>query len=711
MHASTFSDSILSSPDSRHDSVWSSFQSVPQNKEETSQKESTSIKKFVASSIAKQFASYVENGGFALQYPVPPIVSGASLSSERFAVLDIREKKKAPVSPAFADAQDLSRSQEEQEKQVEIPHIAALIEEPALPILNLAEIVTQNDISKLAKMRIDLDANGGLSFEPTILEFPTVGAEVFVDIAESLKGKVQLYPRDPSFLKFDRSDSILESLQAGSSEMIVIFDEKVSIVDVEIENKKPRELSVPKEMTSVQNIPTLTKKPRHIAARATNSYSVVNSYGEGDTLVPEEKSFEIENDNIDYGSVTLQIVDERSGGMGSKIYPVRGAQVLISGTQFQGRTDARGLIEIRDLPKGGNILVQIRDEDGVIQPSSFRVQTNGDAEPVRHMVLRRSTFDTLTVMSGVSQLAFKGSMCGNLIDEDGQPMEGVRIELEAPSEGPYFFNRFGMIDSKFRTTADNGRFCFFNVEDGPSALHFYRGEEFLFTKAIGMQSGFHIENDFYYSPVASNQLVELAVAGSAHQHIRETHNPLSSLKRTDWVNLQALASDEELTYVEDGVLQLPDTAPSENGFFQVITAASDFEDVVYQITDQKDSSHVLTLLPRGYIEDLAFYAERSLNMALGQVIVDFGLSDSLEGENLVFEIFDASGRRVDEGWVFHESVQAKAIFFNVPPGEYALIIRTREGFWLDSRVIQAYSTTTTYISSGAKLASPAPQRG
>jgi hypothetical protein len=131
--------------------------------------------------------------------------------------------------------------------------------------------------------------------------------------------------------------------------------------------------------------------------------------------------------------------------------------------------------------------------------------------------------------------------------------------------------------------------------------------------------------------------------------------------------------------------------------------APELEPAIYPISATA-SKQALPLIPRGFIDDMAFYAQVFRDQTEGVIIAEYLAPKTTKApESIVLRLVDQYGRDHGTGWYFADAPLTKAIFFNVPPGSYSLIAETKDGYWLGGEVVTVYSETTSFVRLGGAL--------
>ena len=406
-----------------------------------------------------------------------------------------------------------------------------------------------------------------------------------------------------------------------------------------------------------------------------------------------------------YKTVNLQIVDERSSEDGSRVFPVGGAQVRLIGTQFVAQTDETGHLTIRDMPLASRFLIAIDDPNGAARSAIAEVDTAADlGKTNRIRVMRSFAFDAYSEAAGTAQNASLGSFCALIHDtQNGAPVPAtnVAVELDTQAEGPFYFNQYGLLDRSLHATGPDGRVCFFNVGSGPVGVSMYENNTFIATVPLSAFAGRHVEETI---DLSDDQTLEthLASVATAHEQLGTDPRLANRLQTVDMVDLIPLGQDKPMMQMATGHVATSDGVVGTHGRVRALVQGADFETAVYSYAAGTTSS-VTPLIPRGFVEDMAIYAQVSHDPALGAVVVDYGHAKGALDQPVTMHLVDQYGQDVGDGWYYSDAPETKAIFFNVPAGTYTLLIETKDQYWLSADTVIVYNETVSYSRIGSSV--------
>jgi hypothetical protein len=156
--------------------------------------------------------------------------------------------------------------------------------------------------------------------------------------------------------------------------------------------------------------------------------------------------------------------------------------------------------------------------------------------------------------------------------------------------------------------------------------------------------------------------------------------------------------------VDQGLFTTPARVLPMKGRVWTVSSTQDFETVVQPISVRSPASRqVATLVPNGFISDMAVFANTTHDLSLGSVFVEHGHLTGHGSESVKFRLIDHAGRDVGDGWYFSDNPVTKAVFFNVPPGVYGLIVETADGHWISADTTVVYNESLSIVKTGSPL--------
>jgi hypothetical protein len=562
---------------------------------------------------------------------------------------------------------------------------------------------------------------GGLALEPESLAFTQIGQSAAITMQARVTG-LSVFVRDQHIVRLDKNGAELVAMSRGQTELYVVASGKMYIVPVTVQDDAKRwDLQVPDALVSLDGLfhgqqqsavyPNVDQATVAAVAASDDAPSLQDSIAQTTRSLAEADSetqrYGADTATLTYKPVTFQLVDERSAPAQGRVYPVANAEVHLIGTEFVARTDATGHLTIRDMPANSRFLVRIDDPAGGVQPEIAELWTKSEKDTgvQRLRTLRTFTYDAYGQIAGAVPDAALGSLCVTLSDKDQEraPAAGIAVDLDVEAEGPYYTNSLGLLDRGARATGPDGRVCFFNVPPGPVAMSAFEGETFLATVPFGTFQGRHVEQDVLLGDERVLR-TRLAAMATAHEQLGADIRLANSYKTIDMIDLIPLgANGSPMMQLAPGLVSTSDAVLPSAGRLRAFSQAAEFEPAVYTYSlDRRDN--VTPLLPRGFVEDMSIYAQVVHDPSLGSVLVEYGQSAGVDtGEGLSMRLVDAQGQDVGDGWYFADTPVTKAIFFNVPAGVYALLVETRDGYWLAADTVSVYNETVSYTRLGGGI--------
>ncbi len=563
---------------------------------------------------------------------------------------------------------------------------------------------------------------GGIKLSAESLSLGKLDAEATIRV-KAKAGSVALFVRDQDIVQLDQGASKLKARKGGTTELYVVAAGKMYIVPIKVESGDSNwDLKVPDALVSLNGLftekasanyptfdaPSTELAPRTPPAAAETAPSLQDSVADqarADLAHGDEQHFSAAPGELAYKAVTIQVVDERTSVDGVRVFPAGNVKVRLVGTEFQGHTDATGQLTIRDMPLDSRFLVAIDDETGAMRSTMAEINTDeASGQVMRVRGIRGFAFDAYSEAAGSVADMSLGSMCGNVYDLVGEGRSltaNVAIELDADAEGPFYFNNFGFLDRGMHATGLDGRFCFFNISPGPIAVTLYEAEAPVATVPLSIFAGRHVEEDLILGQ-EQHLVARLATLGTANEQLNGDPRLAQRLRTVDMIDLIPLGTTDPMMQLGSGQVATSNALMESHGRVFAFAQAAEFEPTVYAFAAGAEDA-VTPLVPRGFVEDMAVFAQVSYDPALGVVVSDFNHPASAEGDTIAMHLVDSVGQDVGDGWYYSDSPNTKAIFFNVPAGTYTLLVETKDGYWLGAETVIVYNETVSYARLGGEI--------
>lgn len=593
-------------------------------------------------------------------------------------------------------------------------NLAEVRAQPQATIFAPASVSRQSPDIEPLRLKIELDSEG-FHISPKSLVFLRVGSTAKI---EGLVGgpDLSLFVRDQGVVSLDQKKGLLISHKRGVTELYAVSQGKMFIVPLTVEDGGSQwDLKVPDALVSLDGI-FKGDASSISSARASFSPEVVggsaSSISLRDSIVQTEKALAdeaqasreitLDRRQVQYDSLSIQVIDDRSNPKMGRIYPAANVDVRLVGTELKARTDATGHVTIRDVPRGSRFQIRLDDTTALLRPGLAEVESKDGVARIRMM--RSFVFEALQNIIQSAQDMSRGSYCGIVVDAalEDAPVPGVRITLDVPHEGPFYFNRYGFPDRSQAATGSDGRFCYLNVLSGPAALTLTEvssGAE-LATVTVPIHSGRHVEDEI---TIGSDRTLQtrLFTMASASEQLSGDQPGIGRFTPVDMVDLIPLGTDTPMEQVASGVVKTSEPLTGSRGRVRALVRAAEFESGLYQY-GQASETFLTPLIPRGFVEDLALYAQVTHDSEQGAVLVAFGHPKDVESA-VNMRLLDQYGRDVGDGWYFSDAPLTKAMFFNVPPGVYTVLVETKDRYWLAADSVYVYNETVSYVNLGSQL--------
>jgi hypothetical protein len=243
------------------------------------------------------------------------------------------------------------------------------------------------------------------------------------------------------------------------------------------------------------------------------------------------------------------------------------------------------------------------------------------------------------------------------------------------------------------------------VEPGPVTVAFSaRGDQQQLAGVIGLIGGRHTEEAFDLSQAKflSTTLTTIATANEQLGSDGARANLNTIVEQAD---IYAVGTGQLMVPVESGLMTTATKVLPVKGRVLAVSASSgDFEISVQPINVKMPiSRQITTLIPNGFISDMSVLAQTIHNIDQGSVIVEHGNLSGHGNDGIKMRLVDSFGRDVGDGWYFADQPVSKAIFFNVPPGMYGLVIETASGHWIAAETVFVYSESVSVVKTGSQL--------
>ena len=579
-----------------------------------------------------------------------------------------------------------------------------------------------------------LSTTVGLSVQPAEVVFSHSGSAVEFSIDE-LSGAtndktIQIYPRDPALLHWDAKTRILtatanhvrtELYVARAGQLVVvpvITGTPAAIPGIVAANRQ--QLAIPPELV---RLPTSGgskhamlamgdsgSKDHNEAAAGAGTVGIHASKEDaartGDDAAAQEVKLRRVSAPSSRSSLRLKLTDDRTPSSGDRAYPVSAAQVYVAGAEFSSTSDAHGVVALSDLPAGASLLIASNDPSGTYVRIAATVDIpaaqNGARVYQRDLIVPRTfAFDAWTRMAGLVQDPALGSMC---LDFTGKQVDAIRAQLDVKSQGPFHFNSDGVLDHAASATLEAGRTCWFNIDPGPVNASAWRADRQVMASEFAVLAGRHTHEKVRLVSDVLGFHVQFARESAGHEQLGG-EAALQRYVLEDEQEAVLVATTQKLFSTGGQTQGVGSLTTAEGGSSVVYLDSPDFEPAIYRVgSGVSREISVLPAVPRGFVQDMAVFAQQSQEFTAGSVLVEFSPRQGQGPEKIEFRLVNEYGHDVTEPWVFSDMPLTKAMFFNVPPGVYSLIIESKTGGWHGAETVSVYGEALSVVQSGSQLA-------
>ncbi|MEN9530178.1 MAG: hypothetical protein RI932_2051 [Pseudomonadota bacterium] len=139
----------------------------------------------------------------------------------------------------------------------------------------------------------------------------------------------------------------------------------------------------------------------------------------------------------------------------------------MAGTPFQVQTDASGAFELRDIPRGTRFELLVWHLDGSLTRRLVPVTASGREKTLEIVLQKVSDVDALAGSFGLLQHMNQGGFCARVDSQSPEALIGGRVFVAAGRKNlqAYFFSESGLPSSAQSELSSDGRFCVFNVDE------------------------------------------------------------------------------------------------------------------------------------------------------------------------------------------------------------------------------------------------------
>lgn len=600
-------------------------------------------------------------------------------------------------------------------------------------------------VPKLRTLKFFKGAAGLVTTEGGKISLRDPQEVVQIQMAADVKSKhISMFVRDPSLLAYDVATNRLRALNTGNTELFVVSQDRISIIPVSVAPSAALPVAIAKKAPDVKSKDKTSLSASDLempsslasvdvldsAAGIHATYAGLSHSGDkGKTAAPKADDLQVPNEltslastsedssvafvrakaKASFGRMMVRVVDERSQWDGSRVYPVGGVRVRLVGTEFESKTDGQGYLEIPDMPAGSRVFAEIVDNNGATMPGFAEIVYDATAVNKEHaqvvMVRRYLSLDYAARMAGVVQNMENSSLCAAVLDSSAhrKPVAGIRLNANRSAVGPFYFNDLGYLDTRMGATGANGRFCFFNLEPGAVAIGIQKEDRSVQAAVLMTARGRHSEEILGLDD-ARHLTTTVASVATASDQLSSDVERANKYLAVEQAEVAVVGGKDAMVPIDEGVYTSGNPVLPIRGRVWTVAASNDFETSLQASSIKLPGSRQITsLLPRGFVDDMANYSQQYQDPDLGTVIVEHAAVSGQGAESVKIRLVDTAGHDVGDGWYFADAPTAKAVFFNVPAGVYSVVVETATGHWLAADTLMTDPETATYVRTGAPL--------
>ena len=554
------------------------------------------------------------------------------------------------------------------------------------------------------------------------------------------KGKEQLddaklFVRNRKLLNWDAQKRELHAIKEGRTEVFFSAGDQMLIIPVDIgarsENQLLSDLTPPTNITGFESLEAIfSKQLSQQNARISGDLNQPESpdiplftpitLDGGKWKIKQRKSFSpyfVNRIPVKYENIRFKFVNEKS------VFEHAGKITFkIIGTEYSEEIED-GMGSYFKVPYGSRFFINVSDNYKHFAPSMVEVyvreaKENKQTIPIK--LMENTLLENLRRIHEVEYNPYHASLCGVALGRDGKPLAGVhayaRYGTNSGSDAIYSSEIGFLRDAK--ATGPDGRFCFLDIifpdrdeetyfNEGTVALEFSIGDEYIGSVALNLFTGKHLDQNFHIFDQL-NLDTRIASLPAAKDIDFLTPNNSDNRSLVDMVNLLAINDEFFFRQIDFGYLTSVKPQNFHNGRSCYMNESPEYE-YAYYCYDQKqndDGEHVTSLIPNGFLDTISQkYNMPFLEPTLGHVFVEHGtmLGRERDSDIVVVELIDSFGNRVKNGVHISGKPTTRAVFLNLDPGSYTVMIKTSQGFWLDLDTVTVFSDTTSYLRTGSPI--------
>ena len=220
-----------------------------------------------------------------------------------------------------------------------------------------------------------------------------------------------------------------------------------------------------------------------------------------------------------------------------------------------------------------------------------------------------------------------------------------------------------------------------------------------FTQIVSTQPSFLSWTDLFEENI--EVVVRYGIAPSAYEASSDLKLVKNNVNVIEYVDVGLIESGKQSEFLETGAVINRSTSRDPNGMAHLTVDAFELEPAIMRVGDGfLEGDYVSSFYPRGFVEDLAIMNDIVYDSSLGQIIVEHGLLQTEDSEDIEVQLFNDLGETVGEAKYIDQSPALKAIFYDIPEGRFLVVIKDSTGAWLSSSIVHVFQSRLSIVRSG-----------
>lgn len=187
------------------------------------------------------------------------------------------------------------------------------------------------------------------------------------------------------------------------------------------------------------------------------------------------------------------LVDQYAVDAFGRARGLKNVRVSLIGTDYVATTDENGFFMFESLPVQSTFELDIIDFSGKYMRVRRKITVTENMALLKFKLIDVTYSDLHAKILNLDIEAKYGLVCGKVLDEKGEAVEGAEV-YSSIGEKPIYFNSFGFPNQNQGATEANGSFCFFNHDIGLVVFSAYSENRLIGSMAKNILEG--IRYDF-----------------------------------------------------------------------------------------------------------------------------------------------------------------------------------------------------------------------